>query len=156
MYEAEPNEYDMEKLSKDFDMSAMKAARDSEHVALLIHLTQQRFPWINERTPMSITTGIMTFTPDSKALCGQLPDVQGLYHCSCCSGHGIMQSPIMGKVMADLILDGKTKYDLDFIAADRFFDMPGYQERADIKRKCYQMYASYYGQVEKPAMAVKN
>src|SRR5436190_8065005 len=122
MYEAEPNEYDMEKLSKDFDMSAMKAARDSEHVALLIHLTQQRFPWINERTPMSITTGIMTFTPDSKALCGQLPDVQGLYHCSCCSGHGIMQSPIMGKVMADLILDGKTKYDLDFIAADRFFD----------------------------------
>jgi glycine/D-amino acid oxidase-like deaminating enzyme len=156
MYEAEPKEYDMEKLSKDFDMSAMKAARDSEHVALLIHLTQQRFPWINERTPMSITTGIMTFTPDSKALCGQLPDVQGLYHCSCCSGHGIMQSPIMGKVMADLILDGKTKYDLDFIAADRFFDMPGYQERADIKRKCYQMYASYYGQVEKPAMAVKN
>ena len=150
MYEAEPVEYDMEKLPKDFDMSAMKVTRDSIHVACLIDLAQKRFPWINERTPMTVTTGIMTFTPDSKALCGQLPGVQGLYHCSCCSGHGIMQSPIIGKVMADLILDGKTKYDLDFIAADRFFDLPGYQERADIKRKCYDMYSSYYGKVERP------
>ena len=53
IYEAEPVEYDMEKLPKDFDMSAMKAGRDSMHVALLIHLAQQRFPWLNERTPMT-------------------------------------------------------------------------------------------------------
>jgi 4-methylaminobutanoate oxidase (formaldehyde-forming) len=156
IYEAEPVEFDMEKLPQDFDMSAMKAARDDLNVALLIHLTQQRFPWINERTPMTITTGIMTFTPDGKSLLGQLPEVQGLFHCSCCSGHGIMQSPIIGKVMADLILDGKTKYDLDFVKADRFHDLPGFQSRADIKRKCYDMYASYYGQVEKPkAVATK-
>jgi 4-methylaminobutanoate oxidase (formaldehyde-forming) len=156
IYEAEPVEYDMEKLPRDFDMSAMKAARDSINVAMLIHLAQQRFPWINERTPMTITTGIMTFTPDGKSLCGPLPEIPGLFHCSCCSGHGIMQSPIIGKVMADLILDGKTKYDIGFIAADRFHDLPGYQERADIKSKCYQMYASYYGQVEKPTAHAKN
>jgi glycine/D-amino acid oxidase-like deaminating enzyme len=156
IYEAEPVEYDMEKLPKDFDMSAMKAARDNLNVALLIHLTQQRFPWINERTPMTISTGIMTFTPDGKGLCGPLPEVSGLFHCSCCSGHGIMQSPIVGKVMADLILDGKTKYDLAFMAADRFHDLPGYQERTDIKRKCYEMYASYYGQVEKPHVSATN
>jgi len=156
IYEAEPVEYDMEKLPKEFDMSAMKAARDSINVAMLIHLAQQRFPWINERTPMTITTGIMTFTPDGKSLCGALPEIRGLFHCSCCSGHGIMQSPIIGRVMADLILDGKTKYDIGFIAADRFHDVPGYQERADIKSKCYQMYASYYGQVEKPTAVAKN
>ena len=57
---------------------------------------------------------------------------------------------------ADLILDGKTKYDLDFMAADRFLDLPGYQARADIKRKCCEMYASYYGQVEKPNVVVKH
>jgi len=155
IYEAEPVEYDMEKLPKDFDMGAMKAGRDSMNVALLIHLAQQRFPWINERTPMTVTTGIMTFTPDGKSLCGPLPEAPGLFHCSCCSGHGIMQSPIIGKVMADLILDGKTNYDIGFIAADRFQDLPGYQERADIKSKCYQMYASYYGQVEKPTVVAK-
>ena len=58
--------------------------------------------------------------------------------------------------MADLILDGKTKYDLNFMAADRFPDLPGYQTRPDIKRKCYDMYASYYGQVEKPNVVVKH
>jgi sarcosine dehydrogenase len=156
IYEAEPVEYDMENLPKDFDMSAMKAGRDSLNVALLIHLAQQRFPWINERTSMTVSTGIMTFTPDGKGLCGPLPEVRGFFHCSCCSGHGIMQSPIVGKVMADLILDGKTKYDLGFMASDRFHDLPGFQERADIKRKCYEMYASYYGQVEKPNAFIKH
>ena len=65
-------------------------------------------------------------------------------------GEGSTSGPIVGKVMADLILDGRTKYDLAFMAADRFHDLPGYQQRADIKRECYEMYASYYGQVEKP------
>ena len=27
---------------------------------------------------MTITTGIMTFTPDAKSLCGKLPDLDGL------------------------------------------------------------------------------
>ncbi|MEK7677744.1 MAG: FAD-binding oxidoreductase [Verrucomicrobiota bacterium] len=148
MYEAEPVEYDMEKLPADFDMSAMKAGRDDWNVALLLNAAQQRFPWINERTPMTITTGIMTFTPDAKSLCGKLPDLDGLYHCSCCSGHGIMQSPAIGVLMAELVLDGRTRYDLQAIRADRFFDLPGYQERADIKAKCRRMYASYYGRVE--------
>ncbi|MBI2928108.1 MAG: FAD-binding oxidoreductase [Verrucomicrobia bacterium] len=156
IYEAEPVEYDMEKLPPDFDMSAMKAARDSLNVALLIDAAHQRFPWLTERTPMTITTGIMTFTPDGKSLCGRLPDLDGFYHCSCCSGHGIMQSPIIGKVMADLILDGRTNYDIDFIRADRFLDLPGYQERADIKAKCYAMYASYYGRVEGKRAAAKS
>lgn len=130
--------------------TGMKAGRDSMNVALLIHLAQQRFPWINEPTPMTISTGIMSCTPDGKGLCGPLPQAPGLFHCSCCSGHGIMQSPIVGKVAADLILDGKTKYNLDFMAADRFYDLPGYQTRADIKGPCDQIYASYDGQVEKP------
>ena len=30
----------------------------------------------------------------------------------------------------------------------RYFDVPGYQQRGDIKSKCHQMSASYYGRVE--------
>ena len=156
IYATEPVEYDMEKLPKDFDMSAMKAGRDNLNVASLIHLTQQRFPWTNERDRMTISKGIMTFTPDGKGLGGPLPEVPGLFHCSCCSGHGITQSPNVGKVMADLILDGKTQYDLEFMAAARFQELPGFQKRADRKRRCHEMYASYYGQVEKLHAVVKN
>ena len=66
-----------------------------------------------------------------------------------------MQSPIIGKIMADLIVDGRTNYDTDFIRADRYFDLPGYQQRADVKAKCYAMYASYYGRVEGKRAAAK-
>lgn len=149
MYEAEPVEYDMESLSPDFDMTSMRAARDDFNVAMLIHLAHQRFSWIDEKTPMTITTGIMTFTPDGKPFCGKLPDIEGLYHCAGFSGHGIVQSPTIGVIMADLIVDGKTDYNIKEIEADRYFDVPGYQTRTEVKSKCYQMYRSYYGRVEK-------
>jgi len=147
-YGEETVEYDMAKLPVDFDMSAMKARLDDIHVAMLIHSAQQRFPWINERTPMTITTGIMTFTPDGKPFCGKMPDIEGLFHCSGFCGHGIVQSPTIGVIMSDLIRNGETDYDIEAIEADRYFDVPGFQDRAEIKARCHEMHGGYYGRVE--------
>jgi len=141
-------EYDMDTLPVDFDMSAMKARLDDIHLAMLIHSAQQRFPWINERTPMHVTTGIMTFTPDGRPFCGQLPGHEGLYHCTGFSGHGIVQSPVIGVIMSELILDGKSSYDIESIEADRYWEVPGFQDRVEIKERCYKMQGSYYGRVE--------
>lgn len=147
-YEAEPELWDTEDLPDDFDMSALKARPDSLHVAVLIHAAQQRYPWISERSPMTITRGIMTFTPDGKPFCGKLPQVEGLYHCAGFSGHGIVQSPVIGVIMAELILDARLTYDIASIEADRFFDLPGFDTRDQIKDKCREMAAGYYGRVE--------
>ena len=122
-------------------------------MAILLDAAGQRFPWINERTPLTITAGIMTFTPDGKPLCGKLSDVEGLYHCTGFSGHGIVQSPAIGRIMAELILDGTCRYDLKSIEADRYFDLPGFQHRPEIKERCRKMYSSYYGRVEGSAAA---
>ena len=153
MYDDDPEVYDMSKLPSDFDMSAMKASQASIHVALLLHAAGQRFPWINERTPMSITTGIMTFTPDGKPFCGKLPALEGFYHCAGFSGHGIVQSPTIGVIMAELLLDGRSSYDISAIEADRYFDVLGLQQRRDIEAKCVEMAGNYYGKVERPAPA---
>jgi 4-methylaminobutanoate oxidase (formaldehyde-forming) len=150
IYDEEPELHDMRKLPVDFDMSRMKAARDSIQVARLIDAANQRFPWINERTPMTITTGIMTFTPDARPFCGKLPDVEGLFHSAGFSGHGIVQSPVIGLIMSQLILDGASAYDVKSIEADRYFDLPGYLERGDIEAKCVAMAGNYYGKVERP------
>jgi 4-methylaminobutanoate oxidase (formaldehyde-forming) len=149
IYDAEPDLYDMRKLPVDFDMSRMKAARDSIQVARLIDAANTRFPWIDERTPMTITTGIMTFTPDARPFCGKMPDIEGLYHSSGFSGHGIVQSPAIGRIMSELILDGKSSYDVSSIEADRYFDVPGYLNREDIEAKCVNMAGNYYGKVER-------
>ena len=148
MYDEETVEYDMKTLPVDFDMSAMKARLDDIRVATLIYAAGQRFPWINERTPMTITSGIMTFSPDGKPFCGKMPSVEGLYYCSGFCGHGIVQSPTIGVIMSDLIRSGQTDYDIAAIEADRYFDVPGFQQREEINEKCYQMHAGYYGRVE--------
>jgi 4-methylaminobutanoate oxidase (formaldehyde-forming) len=148
IYEAEPAPFDTARLPDAFDMSAMKPARDDIHVAYLIDAAQQRYPWINERTPMTVTLGIVTFTPDGKPFCGKLPGLEGLYHCSGFSGHGIVQSPTIGQIMAELVLDGESNYDISAIEADRYFDVPGYTDRGEISEKCCEMAAAYYGRVE--------
>lgn len=147
MYEANPVEYDMERLPADFDMSQMRARRDELNVAQLIDAASKRFPFINERTPMTITTGIMTFTPDGQPCCGKSAEIEGLFHCAGFCGHGIVQSPSIGVVMAELIVDGRTRYDIDQIEADRFFDIPGLDDRQQVKQRARDTYAGYYGAV---------
>ncbi|MEO1997798.1 MAG: FAD-dependent oxidoreductase [Planctomycetaceae bacterium] len=149
MYGTSAEVFDMSRRGSEFDMSAMKARLDDINVATLIYAAQQRYSWITERTPMSITTGIMTFTPDGKPLCGEIPGVAGLFHCSGFCGHGIVQSPLIGAIMADLIVDGQTEYDITALAADRFFEVDGYVDRAEIESRCLDMHAGYYGHVEK-------
>jgi len=90
----------------------------------------------------------MTFTPDGRPFCGQLPGHEGLYHCTGFSGHGIVQSPVIGVIMSELILDGKSSYDIESIEADRYWEVPGFQDRVEIKERCYKMQGSYYGRVE--------
>jgi glycine/D-amino acid oxidase-like deaminating enzyme len=70
---------------------------------------------------------------------------KGLYHCAGFSGHGIVRSPAIGLLMADLILDGKTTYDLEQLRADRYHDLPGFKTREEIKERGRRTHASYYG-----------
>jgi len=57
----------------------------------------------------------------------------------------------IGLIMSELILDGKSSYDVSSIEADRYFDMPGYLDRDDIDAKCVSMAGNYYGKVERAA-----
>jgi glycine/D-amino acid oxidase-like deaminating enzyme len=147
MYGAVAVPHDTERLSDDFDMSAMRPLRDESDVAALIDVAAERFPFLAPAAPMKLTHGIMTFSPDCRPFCGPDRDIQGLYHCAGFSGHGIAQSPTIGLIMTQLILDGETLYDVDALAADRYFDEPDLQSRAQIKRRCAEAYRDYYGKV---------
>ena len=143
-YEEEPVEYSMEALPEDFQMSEIRIQRDNLNVALLIEAASQRFPFINERTPMSVTTGIMTFTPDGHALCGPVHDVEGLYHCTGFNGRGVFQSTSVGILMADLICQGRSRYQMEHLAADRFSGEQWLGDRESIKTRCRNRYANHY------------
>lgn len=145
IYEAEPLEYDMEKLPPDFDMSMLAVERDNLTVALLLEAAANRFPFLEDHIRFRVTHGIMTFTPNGSPMCGEVPSAKGLFHCAGFCGHGIVRSPSIGAIMADLILEGKARYDLEQLRADRYYDLPGFQTRPEIKVKGRRSYIGHYG-----------
>ena len=71
--------------------------------------------------------GLHADTPDANAIIGKAPKVDGLYLACGFSGHGFMHSPAVGRIMAELILSGRTSLDISCFALDRFKE-PVYQE----------------------------
>lgn len=150
IYELKPDQYDMESLPADFEMSSLVPKADHPSVVELIEKSAVRFPFVRPDLPMTLHTGIMSFTPDGDPLLGEFAGIGGLYHCAGFGGHGVVQSPAIGLATAELILDGTWRYNPDDLEADRFFDMPQMRDRATVKARCAQVYADYYGKVSLP------
>jgi len=58
--------------------------------------------------PKRAWAGLYEMTPDHHPILGVVPEVPGFYLANGFSGHGVMQAPATGKILADLILTGKT------------------------------------------------
>lgn len=66
-------------------------------------------------------TGICEQTPDFHPLIGEAPGLKGFVLANGLSGHGFMHAPAIGRIVADLILSGRTKrIDLNLFRPDRF------------------------------------
>ena len=62
--------------------------------------------------------GLYDMTPDAHPVVGRIAD--GVYAACGFSGHGFMQSPAVGRALAEEILDGRTHYDLSPYRLERF------------------------------------
>jgi sarcosine oxidase subunit beta len=61
-------------------------------------------------------------TPDHHCILGAAPEVPGFFFANGFSGHGVMHAPATGKILADLILHGRTAVvdDVSVLGFDRF------------------------------------
>ena len=65
--------------------------------------------------------GLYTSTPDSHPIIDAVDGIDGLYVCTGFSGHGFKLSPMVGTLMAELILDGRaTSIDITPLRISRF------------------------------------
>lgn len=65
--------------------------------------------------------GVRSLTPDHHAILGRVPGVDGLIVAAGFSGHGFMQAPAAGRLVAEEILDGgATTLDLTPLSITRF------------------------------------
>lgn len=64
--------------------------------------------------------GYVDMTPDFLPILGAVNGVQGFYVATGFSGHGFAVGPIVGKLMAELIADGRTSVDITSFRPSRF------------------------------------
>jgi len=65
-------------------------------------------------------TGFYDVTPDARPILGEVKEVKNFIQCNGFSGHGFMISPMVSKILTDLIADGKISEVLENLNIDRF------------------------------------
>ena len=61
-----------------------------------------------------------TVTPDFDFAIDHPPETERVWFASACSGHGFKHSAAVGEVLAEIIVSGKTRFDLSRFSLDRF------------------------------------
>ncbi len=86
-------------------------------VAAAVH----RVPKLAETSIANAWSGVVTFTPDQLPVLGPVKEAVGLYLANGMSGYGVMISPAVGSVLAEMIVRGESKsLDVSGLRYDRF------------------------------------
>ena len=97
----------------------------------LIDAVTHRLPALEVARITRGWAGLREMTPDELAIVGPVPEVGGFFVAAGFSGHGFMHAPAIGKLMAELILDGKAStIDIRALSLDRLRTGRVFPERA--------------------------
>jgi sarcosine oxidase, subunit beta len=65
--------------------------------------------------------GLYEMSPDKHAILGRAPGIENFYLINGSSGHGVMHSPALGQLLAEIMCDGKaTTLDVRALRVERF------------------------------------
>jgi sarcosine oxidase, subunit beta len=79
------------------------------------------YPPIEEASVEHSWVGLYEMTPDRHPIIGRAPGIEGLYLANGFSGHGFQHAPVVGKVLAELIVGGRAKtVDISGLGLERF------------------------------------
>ena len=86
----------------------------------LVPVAAHRVPALERAGIRTAWAGLYETTPDHQAVLGPVEDVEGFW-CACgFSGHGFMQAPAVGLVLAELLVEGRSQVDISALSHGRF------------------------------------
>ena len=97
----------------------------------LVEHATHRLPALERAAIRTGWAGLYEISPDNQAIVGQ-SEVPGFWLCCGFSGHGFMQAPAVGLLLAQLITSGSADIDLAPFRPDRFSRGDGTPEVAVI------------------------
>jgi 4-methylaminobutanoate oxidase (formaldehyde-forming) len=99
-------------------------------------------PALGEAFIVAERRGLPTLTPDGNFLIGDIPGVPGVYIAAGCCVTGISAAPVLGKLLAEWLVDGRPSLDTSAMHISRFGTQ--YADAATLRRACEDVYAHYY------------
>jgi glycine/D-amino acid oxidase-like deaminating enzyme len=139
-FEATPRSVDLRQLPPTFEITDTPA-----DLAVWHHFraAMQRYvPILGEAFVVAERRGLPTLTPDGEFLLGDIPGVPGVYIATGCCVTGISAAPVLGKLLAELIVDGQPSLDISSMHISRFGRQ--YEEAEPLRQACEAVYAHYY------------
>lgn len=110
--------------------SSFNTHTDRDFMERLVERAVHRVPAMERANIIRGWGGLYEITPDFHAVLGKVPEVEGFFCINGFSGHGFMHSPIVGKLIAELIIEGKTSIDISSLSITRFKEGKLIRERA--------------------------
>lgn len=102
------------------DSWGFAARQDPRWLEQLAELMDRRTPALGDVQLRRGWAGLYEVTPDHNALIGASDEVEGFFYATGFSGHGFLQGPAVGEVMADLFLGRTPVIDVSGLSLDRF------------------------------------
>ncbi|KAK3861533.1 hypothetical protein Pcinc_032521 [Petrolisthes cinctipes] len=106
----ETNPIPIDKPSPDFHFGMYEP--DWEHFSGFLEKAAKVVPAIESAGIKSTVHGLESFTPDNKPILGEDANVQGFYHCTGFSSHGMQMSGGCGQQMAHWVVEGRPTIDM--------------------------------------------
>ena len=93
-----------------------------DHAALQRSATAciSEYPAADPLTLTKTWAGWIDYMPDALPVLGEAPNISGLFIGACFSGGGFGMGPVSGKILSDLICDGRTEHNLEPFSPMRF------------------------------------
>ncbi len=103
------------------DPDAYNEGVDPDQIVRNAELIARRFPVMEAGLSMGGYSGVYDVTPDQQPVLGAIPEYDGLYADFGWSGHGFKHAPVIGEILADILLHGRaTQYDITPFRWSRF------------------------------------
>ena len=99
---------------------ALDPAPEPKKLTHVINAFHALFPEFKDTRVAKTWAGVIDVTPDELPVFGEAPGLKGLVIATGFSGHGFGMGPITGKVMAELIAEGRPSLDLNEFRFTRF------------------------------------
>jgi sarcosine oxidase subunit beta len=93
---------------------------DDRWLERLIPQAVYRLPVLEQATVESGWGGLYDRSPDENAVIGEMDGPSRFVYATGFSGHGFMQSPGVGKAVAEIVLNGASQLDLSEFSVERF------------------------------------